>query len=62
MILADEPTGNLDEKTGKEIMDLIFNLHRQKKNTLVIVTHNQALCDRVDVVYELTPEGLHKKS
>lgn len=62
MILADEPTGNLDETTGEEIMDLLFNLHRKNNNTLVIVTHSSALCQRVDDVYELTPTGLHKKN
>jgi len=40
MILADEPTGNLDSKTGKQIMDLISRLHEDKKKTIVMVTHD----------------------
>jgi lipoprotein-releasing system ATP-binding protein len=50
LLLADEPTGNLDQKTGTEVFDLIRELHRETHLTSVIVTHNETLaatCDRV---------------
>ena len=49
IILADEPSGNLDDKTGKEVMDLLFRLCNKRQQTLILVTHNQELashCDR----------------
>ncbi len=50
IIVADEPTGNLDEKTGGSIVDLLFALKRDRGATLVLVTHDTALarsCDRM---------------
>lgn len=43
LILADEPTGNLDGETGRQIVDLLFDLHRQYHSTLVLVTHDETL-------------------
>ncbi len=48
IILADEPTGNLDEDTGTIIMDLLFSLRRDLGSTLILVTHNQQLAKRTD--------------
>jgi putative ABC transport system ATP-binding protein len=49
ILVADEPTGNLDETTGQSIVDLLFRLKRERGATLVLVTHDlglAALCDR----------------
>jgi lipoprotein-releasing system ATP-binding protein len=50
LLLADEPTGNLDERTGDGVHALVRQLQREERLTAVIVTHNRrlaALCDRV---------------
>jgi putative ABC transport system ATP-binding protein len=50
ILVADEPTGNLDEDTGKQIIDLLFAGHRERGMTLILVTHDAALarkCGRV---------------
>jgi lipoprotein-releasing system ATP-binding protein len=43
IILADEPTGNLDKKTGSEVFDLLLELCREKQTTLIVVTHNEEI-------------------
>ncbi len=53
ILFADEPTGNLDRETGKQIMDLIFGLHRRMGTTLVLITHDTQLaarCERTAVM------------
>jgi ABC-type lipoprotein export system ATPase subunit len=52
ILLADEPTGNLDEKTGNEILDLIAQQHRQGL-TIVMVTHDPAIARRADRIVRL---------
>ena len=47
ILLADEPTGNLDTETGKKIEDILIHLNKEKKITLVVVTHNKMLADRM---------------
>jgi lipoprotein-releasing system ATP-binding protein len=46
LLLADEPTGNLDSETGERIIKLVFSLNRAKGVTLIVVTHNDALARR----------------
>src|SRR5437762_6111254 len=53
ILVADEPTGNLDEATGKQIVDLLFTKHSERGMTLVLVTHDTALAQRCDRVVRL---------
>jgi putative ABC transport system ATP-binding protein len=53
ILVADEPTGNLDETTGKQIIDLLFAGHVERGTTLVLVTHDSALARRCDRVVRL---------
>ena len=53
VILADEPTGNLDQETGQAIMELLFRLQRERSTTLLLVTHDHALARRCDRVLEV---------
>ncbi len=48
LLLADEPTGNLDRETGQMVMDLLFDLQKEHGTTLVLVTHDEALASRCD--------------
>jgi putative ABC transport system ATP-binding protein len=57
IILADEPTGNLDGETGRHVIDLMFDLARNRGATLVLITHDPALADRCDRIVRLV-DGL----
>lgn len=59
IIFADEPTGNLDSKTGEVIVDLLLELVRQNQKTLLVVTHDARLADRGDRKIEIA-DGLLK--
>jgi putative ABC transport system ATP-binding protein len=53
ILVADEPTGNLDEATGQQIVDLMFRQHQARGMTLVLVTHDVSLANRCDRVVRL---------
>ena len=53
LIIADEPTGSLDEESSKEIEQLLFDLVREQQQTLLLVTHDMQLAKRCDTVYVL---------
>ena len=54
LVLADEPSGNLDEGTGAQVMKLLFDLVKEKNMTLLLVTHNKELAQKCDKVYKLS--------
>jgi len=53
LLLADEPTGNLDQTTGARIVDLMFRMHEREGTTLMLITHDRRLADRCDRVVEI---------
>jgi putative ABC transport system ATP-binding protein len=53
LLLADEPTGNLDAATGRQVIDLMFELNRERSATLLLVTHDETLSQRCDRVLRL---------
>lgn len=53
IILADEPTGNLDKETEEEILKIFERLSKEENKCIIIVTHSQNVCDKADEVYDL---------
>ncbi len=53
ILLADEPTGNLDGETGKAVMDLLFDLHQRANTTMILISHDAQLAARCDRVVTL---------
>jgi putative ABC transport system ATP-binding protein len=62
ILVADEPTGNLDEATGRQIIELLFAGHRDRNTTLVLVTHDAALAKRCGRVVRLRSGRIETRS
>ncbi len=62
IIMADEPTGNLDSKVGREIMSLLLNLNKESGTTLIIVTHDPAIAEQTQRVIRLRDGALESIS
>jgi putative ABC transport system ATP-binding protein len=61
ILLADEPTGNLDGKTGGHIVDLLFNLQRRRQATLILVTHDTSLAQRCGRVVRMADGRIERE-
>jgi putative ABC transport system ATP-binding protein len=53
ILFADEPTGNLDEENAQQVTDLLFEMNRQKKTTLILVTHNLELAQKTERILRM---------
>lgn len=53
LILADEPTGNLDRETEQDILDIFLELAHKKGKCVIIVTHSEVVANQVDQIYEI---------
>lgn len=62
LLFADEPTGNLDQSTGAQIIDLMFDLHARRNTTLVLITHDPDLASRCDRVLHMADGRIDKAS
>jgi putative ABC transport system ATP-binding protein len=62
IIIADEPTGELDSKTSKEIIALLFDINRKEKATVVVATHDEKVVDVADTIYSIQDGNLRLES
>ena len=60
LVLCDEPTGNLDRESAERVAELLLDLHRRRKNILIVVTHNLELARRFPVRFELVNRCLRR--
>ena len=59
LLLGDEPTGNLDQKTGEKILTLLFDLHKESRSTLVLATHDERVAERCQHRVRMDQGRLH---
>lgn len=59
ILLADEPTGNLDVETGKSVVEILFKMVRERKTTMILVTHDDELAARADRIVRLVGGKCH---
>lgn len=62
ILLADEPSGNLDDETGQKVMQLLFNLVSQSETTLILVTHDKELAQKCDKIFTLKDHKLYESN
>lgn len=62
ILFADEPTGNLDTRTGNDIADQLFEMNQSRNTTLILVTHDLALADRCDRVLVMSAGQLQERT
>jgi len=62
IIIADEPTGELDSKTAKEIIALLFDIHRKEKTAVIVATHDEKIVDVADTIYTIQDGRLRLES
>jgi len=62
LILADEPTGSLDDTSGRQVMNLLYNMVREEQGTLLFVTHSRELASSADEVWQLHNGVLERKA
>lgn len=58
VLLCDEPTGNLDEKSGNEVMEMLTELNKRDNHTIIIVTHNPEIAEKCDRVIQILNGGI----
>lgn len=59
LLLGDEPTGNLDQQTGEKVLSLLFDLQRESKSTLILVTHDEGVAERCQHRVRMDAGRLH---
>jgi len=62
ILLADEPTGALDDANKKTVLDLMMDLHKKTKNTILMITHDPDVATRADISYRVVQKKLRKLS